>query len=55
MPVKDIGEIVHPSFVIRDSCADQYTFENLFNPKMTVFDKLYKKIIKIKDILFEFN
>jgi hypothetical protein len=52
MPVKDIGEIVHPSFVIRNSCADRYTFENLFNPKMTIGQRLRRKMTKLRDILF---
>jgi hypothetical protein len=50
MPVKDIGEITHPSFVIRDSHADRYTFESLFNPKISIVDRLRKKMGKLRDV-----
>jgi hypothetical protein len=30
MPVADIGELQHPTLVVRDQCADNYTFETVF-------------------------
>ena len=33
MPVKDIGEIRHPSFLMRDRTADEYTFDHHFGGK----------------------
>lgn len=30
LPVHDIGEVCHPSFVVRDREADQYTFDHHF-------------------------
>lgn len=31
--VKDIGEILHPSFLVRDRIADEYTFDYVFGGK----------------------
>ena len=33
MTVEDIGEIRHPSFLVRDRTADEYTFDNHFGGK----------------------
>ena len=33
LPVQDIGEIHHPSFLVRDREADQYTFDHVFGGK----------------------
>jgi hypothetical protein len=33
MPVQDIGEIRHPSFLVRDRLADEYTFDHHFGGK----------------------
>jgi hypothetical protein len=45
LPVKDIQEIHHPSFVVRDKVADQYTFDNHFGGlEMKKADTLYGKI-----------
>ena len=30
LPVHDIGEVCHPSFVVRDRAADEYTFDHVF-------------------------
>ncbi len=30
IPVQDIGEIYHPSFLVRDRIADEYTFNHVF-------------------------
>ncbi|WP_103667507.1 hemolytic protein HlpA-like protein [Pseudanabaena sp. BC1403] len=30
LPVKDIGKIYHPSFLVRDRTADEYTFDHVF-------------------------
>jgi hypothetical protein len=44
LPVKDIQEIHHPSFVVRDKIADQYTFDNHFGGlEMKKADTLYGK------------
>ncbi|MEA5478334.1 glycosyltransferase family 2 protein [Pseudanabaena galeata UHCC 0370] len=31
IPVQDIGEIYHPSFLVRDRIADEYTFDHVFD------------------------
>ena len=31
MPVADIGELQHPTLVVRNQCADNYTFETVFS------------------------
>ena len=33
LPSKDIGNICHPSFLVRDRFADEYTFDNHFDGK----------------------
>jgi hypothetical protein len=33
MALKDIGEIRHPSFLVRDRTADEYTFDHVFGGK----------------------
>lgn len=51
IPVQDIGEICHPSFLVRDRTADEYTFEHVFGGKemreLTLRNKTLKgKLIK---------
>jgi hypothetical protein len=47
LPVKDIQEIRHPSFVVRDKIADQYTFDNHFGGlEMKKADSLLGRIKK---------
>jgi hypothetical protein len=47
MPVKDIGEIRHPSFLMRDRTADEYTFDHHFGGKsMKMSTSLYTKFRK---------
>ena len=51
IPVKDIGQIRHPSFIVRDRAADEYTFEHVFGGKemreLTLRNKTLKgKLIK---------
>lgn len=33
LPVQDIGDIIHPSFIVRDRLADEYTFNHVFGGK----------------------
>ena len=57
LPVQDIGEIRHPSFLVRDRLADEYTFDYVFGGKSmreanTLSDKLRSSLAKIKRSTF---
>ncbi|MGB6015835.1 MAG: glycosyltransferase family 2 protein [Nodosilinea sp.] len=46
MPTKEIGNIKHPSFVLRCVEEDCYTFKNIFRQKL--FKKIYTSMYKLK-------
>lgn len=46
IPVADIGEIKHPSFVIRDSVADLYTFNHVFGGNAMHSKKNWLHVVK---------
>ena len=56
MLISKLGDLMHPSFVLRDSIADKYTFDNKFGGKnIRRQNKLFNRVKrKLKRILIKF-
>jgi len=49
LPISDIWEIKHPSFIIRNQEADSYTFNHIFRVKLAA--RVIRKLLLIKEKL----